>query len=143
MNNRANRRAIIAAASGAAAWLIAPRTVLGMSGQDAHFVAEAARMRQQAIASGDQPYGAVLVSAGEIVGYGASRVVVDGSADAHAERVALWDTQQRMGRRRLDGTIIYSTSRPCALCQRALAQAGVARMRFGPEASDGGPPQKG
>ena len=143
VNYRANRRTIVAAASAAAAWLIAPRITLGMSGQDAHFVAEAERMRQQAIASGDQPYGAVLVRAGEIVGYGPSRVVVDGSADAHAERVALWDAQRRTGNRQLDGTIIYSTSPPCALCQRALAQAGVARMRFGPEASDGGPPKEG
>ena len=98
-------------------------------------------MRAKAIAAGDQPYGAVLVVGGEIVGWGPSRVVVDRNPDAHAERVALWDAQTRLGRRRLDGAVIYATSIPCAVCQRALAAAGVARMIFGPEGRDGGAPR--
>ena len=139
MSNR-NRRTIIATVGGAAAWLLSPRLAKA-EGNHARFVAEAERMKQQAIASGDQPYGAIIVRAGEIIGYGPSRVVVDRNSDAHAERVALRDAQQRTGSARLDGTVIYSTSRPCPLCQRALASAGVAHMRFGAEASDAGPPQ--
>lgn len=104
-------------------------------------IAEAFRLRDQAVAAGDQAYGAVVVLDGRIVGFGPSRVVQDGNVDAHAERVALWDAQARLGRRDLAGAVIYSSSRPCALCQRALAAAGVARMIHGQERTDAGAPR--
>jgi tRNA(Arg) A34 adenosine deaminase TadA len=104
------------------------------------FVAEAARMKQQAIASGDQPFGAVVVMDDRIVGYGPSRVVTDGNPNAHAERVALWDAQRRVGSRNLSGAVIYSTSRPCLTCEKALADSNIERMFFGPEATDAGKP---
>jgi tRNA(Arg) A34 adenosine deaminase TadA len=106
------------------------------------FVAEAARMKQEAIARGDQPFGAIVVMDDTIVGYGPSRVVTDGNADAHAERVALWDAQRRLGNRNLSGAVIYSTSRPCLTCERALADSSIDRMYFGPEATDGGKPRR-
>jgi tRNA(Arg) A34 adenosine deaminase TadA len=106
------------------------------------FVAEAARMKREAVASGDQPFGAVVVMGDTIVGYGPSRVVSDRNPDAHAERVALWDAQRRLGRSDLSGAIIYSTSRPCAICERALADGNVERMFFGPEATDAGKPTR-
>lgn len=104
-------------------------------------IAEAFRLRDQAVAAGDQAYGAVVVLDGRIVGFGPSRVVQDGNLDAHAERVALWDAQARLGRRDLAGAVIYSSSRPCALCQRALAAAGVARMIHGRDRTDAGAPR--
>jgi tRNA(Arg) A34 adenosine deaminase TadA len=106
-------------------------------------VAEAMRMKEEAVARGDQPYGAVLVVAGVIAGYGPSRVNSDRNPDAHAERVALWDAQTRLGRQILDGAVVYATSRPCAACQRALATARVERMLVGPTAEDAGRPQGG
>lgn len=98
-------------------------------------------MKREAIAKGDQPFGAVVVREGEIVGYGPSRVVQDRDQNAHAERVALWDAQRRLGRKQLADCVIYSTSRPCAACQTALAEAKVARMFVGPEALDAGVPK--
>ena len=106
-------------------------------------MAEAKRMKEEAVARGDQPYGAVLVVAGVIAGYGPSRVNSDSNPDAHAERVALWDAQTRLGRQILDGAVVYATSRPCAACQRALAAARVERMLVGPAAEDAGRPQGG
>ena len=93
------------------------------------FVAEAFRMRDEAVARGE-----------EIVGYGPSRVVADRNPHAHAERVALWDAQRRLGD--VAGTTMYSTSRPCAACEQALAAAGVARMLFGRGPTDGGAPRR-
>jgi tRNA(adenine34) deaminase len=107
------------------------------------FVAEAIRAKEEAVARGDQPYGAVLVMAGALAGYGPSRVNSDSNPDAHAERVALWDAQRRLGRQALVGAIVYATSRPCAACQRALAAAGVERMLVGPTAEDAGRPHPG
>ena len=104
------------------------------------FVAEAARKKQEAIASGDQPFGAVVVMGDTIVGYGPSRVVIDRNPNAHAERVALWDAQRRLSSRDLSGAVIYSTSRPCFTCEEALAHSNIERMFFGPEATDAGKP---
>jgi tRNA(Arg) A34 adenosine deaminase TadA len=105
------------------------------------FVSEATRMKEEAVARGDQPYGAVVVVAGAIAGYGPSRVVSDNNPDAHAERVALWDAQKRLGRRFLEGAVVYATSRPCSACQRALATAGIESMLVGPAAEDAGRPR--
>jgi tRNA(Arg) A34 adenosine deaminase TadA len=112
-------------------------------GDSAFFAAEAQRMKKAAIASGDQAYGAVVVLDGCIIGYGPSRVVQDDNLDAHAERVSLWDAQHRLGRKDLIGAVIYSTSRPCMICQPALASARVARMFVGADAIDAGPPRSG
>jgi tRNA(adenine34) deaminase len=106
-----------------------------------HFIAEAARMRRLAETTGDQSYGAVVVKDGSIIGYGPSRVIADRKPDAHAERVALWDAQKRLGITDMTGAVMYSTSRPCATCQHALAAANLERMYFGPDGADAGRPQ--
>jgi tRNA(Arg) A34 adenosine deaminase TadA len=135
-----DRRDVLILLGGAA--IAVPTTAAGQGGEQ-RFVAEAFRMRAQAIASGDQPYGAVLVRDGVIVGYGPSRVVVDRNPDAHAERVAIWDAQRRLGSKDLSGALLYSTSVPCAACQREAAAAKVARMFYGSGPTDGGPPAPG
>ncbi len=96
----------------------------------------AVEMRRLAESWGDQSYGAVLVAGGAVVGEGPSRVVKDMNPDAHAERVAILDAQRRLGRESLAGSVLYSTSRPCSLCQAAAHRAGVSRMVFGPSLSD-------
>ena len=96
-------------------------------------------MGSEATASGDQPFGAVLVKAGTIIGYGPSRV--DRNPDAHTERIGLWDAQKRLRTKDMTGGVMYSTSRPCAICERALAAAKVERMYFGPDGTDGGRPR--
>jgi tRNA(Arg) A34 adenosine deaminase TadA len=97
-------------------------------------------MRKLALSWGDQDYGAVLVMDDAIVGEGPSRVVKNKDPSAHAEREAIRDAQRRLGRIDLGGALLYSTSRPCAWCTRAAADAGVARMYFGPQLTDAGKP---
>lgn len=135
------RRTFALVSAGSLLTLLAPRPAHALTERERFFVAEAARMRREAIAAGDQAYGAVMVRNGEIVGWGPSRVVTDRNPDAHAERVALWDAQRRLGTKDLTGAIIYSTSPPCSLCQAALAAANVASMRHGPAATDIGRPR--
>lgn len=90
-------------------------------------------MRRLALSWGDQPYGAVLVTAGGLVAEGPSRVVKHADPNAHAEREAIREAQRRLGTMELEGSVLYSTSRPCRLCEQAAAQAKVSRMFFGPE----------
>lgn len=98
-------------------------------------------MKQKAIDAGDQAYGAVVVRNGEIAGFGPSRVVAKKDANAHAEREAIRDAQQRLGRNDLSDCVMYSTSRPCAACEQAAAEARLARLYVGPDAIDAGAPR--
>ncbi len=108
-----------------------------------HWAEAAAQMKQRALSWGDQAYGAVLVLGDRLVGEGPSRVVQRNDPDAHAERESIRDAQRRLGRQRLEGSVLYSTSRPCAACEAAAAAAGVVRMRHGPDARDTGVPKAG
>ena len=99
-------------------------------------------MKRLAESWGDQPYGAVLVLDDKLVGQGPSRVVKNQNADAHAEREAIRDAQRKLGREKLPGAVLYSTSRPCSRCEAAAAEAGVSRMYFGPSLTDAGVPRR-
>lgn len=90
----------------------------------------------------DQSYGAVLVLDGRVIGEGPSRVVKLGDASAHAEREAIRDAQRRLGRQTLQGSVLYSTSRPCAACEAVAAEAGVSRMIHGASLTDAGQPRR-
>jgi tRNA(Arg) A34 adenosine deaminase TadA len=98
-------------------------------------------MKRMAEGWGDQPYGAVLVMDGKLVGEGPSRVVKNADINAHAEREAIRDAQRRLGRADLAGAVLYSTSRPCSLCEAAAARAKVSRMYFGRSLEDAGAPR--
>lgn len=108
---------------------------------DVRWYEAAAAMKRLALSWGDQAYGAVLVLDDHVVGEGPSRVIKHGDPNAHAEREAIRDAQRRLKRAKLDGSILYSTSRPCAACEAAAAAAGVSRMIFGDTLQDAGVPR--
>ena len=102
--------------------------------------AQARDMQRLAESWGDQSFGAVLVFKGRAIGLGPSRVVLDKDPDAHAERVAIRDAQKALVTTNLAGSVLYSTSRPCAACEAAAARAGVIRMYHGASLADAGEP---
>jgi tRNA(Arg) A34 adenosine deaminase TadA len=139
-----NRRAAIA---GAAA-LVLTRGALGVASESSpaeephpRWYEAAAAMKRLAESWGDQPYGAVLVLNGALIGEGPSRVLKNQDITAHAERKAIRDAQRRLGRSELSGSVLYSTSRPCSLCETAAAEVGVRRMYFGAALTDAGTPR--
>ena len=139
------RRTVLAHAAFALASCVLPARVKAQqssanSNPDPRWHEQAVRMRMLAESWSDQPYGAVLVLNGTLIGEGPSRVVKDRDPNAHAERVAIRDAQRKLGRQGLDGSLLYSTSRPCSLCEAAAAKAGVSRMYFGPALTDAGRP---
>ena len=127
-----SRRSLIARAFAGTAALCAIKTPAFAEPEhpDPKWHEAAVRMRQLAESWGDQSYGAVLVAEGAVVGEGPSRVVKDKDQDAHAERVAIRDAQRHL----------YSTSRPCGVCEAAAACARVSRMYFGQPLQDAGIP---
>ena len=105
------------------------------------FVSAAFAMKEHAVENGDQPYGAVVVLNGDVVGYGPSRVVTNKDPTAHAEREAIRDAQVKLNRRNLSDCVMYSTSRPCSECEKAAFEARISRMFYGADATDAGPPR--
>jgi tRNA(Arg) A34 adenosine deaminase TadA len=99
-------------------------------------------MKRLAESWGDQSYGAVLVLDGQLVGEGPSRVMKNADATAHAEREAIRDAQRRLFRSKIEGSVLYSTSRPCSVCEAAAAEAGIRRMYFGERLQDAGVPRR-
>jgi tRNA(adenine34) deaminase len=136
-----NRRAFL---TGAAACLATP--ALGDTvWTERIFIAAAFKQLNIAITAGDQPYGAVIVHGAElqrgVVGAGRSRVRELGALAGHAEVQAVRNAQERLGTTDLSGYVMYSTSRPCRACERAAAEAKIARVYFGEAPTDAGAPR--
>ena len=117
------------------------RAAMGDSATHAPFAARAMAMRDLAQASGDQPYGAVIVRGDRIVVEAPSRVVLDADPTAHAEMEAIRRAARQLGSRDLSGCVMYSSSRPCPMCEAAAYWAGVERMYHGAAATDAGAPR--
>jgi len=80
----------------------------------------------------DVPVGAVLVDVdGNVLGRGRNRREQRGDPLAHAEIEALREAATHSGLWRLDGTTLYVTLEPCAMCAGALVNARVAVVVFG------------
>jgi tRNA(Arg) A34 adenosine deaminase TadA len=105
------------------------------------FMERAFELRRRAIERGDQPYGAVVVKGGHVVGEGVSAVVTDNDPTAHAEMQAIRAAARRLGTSDLTGCELYGTSRACPMCEAAAYWARIARMYYGVPVSDAGAPK--
>lgn len=78
------------------------------------------------------PVGAVLVSpAGEVLGEGWNRNILDHDPSAHAEIMAMRAAGRALGNHRLVDCTLYVTLEPCAMCAMAMVHARIARLVFG------------
>ncbi|ART64559.1 tRNA adenosine(34) deaminase TadA [Kushneria marisflavi] len=85
-----------------------------------------------AMAAGEVPVGAVVVSAeGEIIGEGFNAPVGQHDPTAHAEVQALRDAGKRTGNYRLTGCTLYVSVEPCLMCTGAIIHARIARVVYG------------
>lgn len=105
------------------------------------FMARAYEMRRRAIASGDQAFGAVVVKHGRVVGEGVSAVLTTPDPTAHGEMQAIRDAARRLGSAKLAGCELYTTFRPCPMCETAAYWAGIERIFYGEAVTDGGAPR--
>jgi tRNA(adenine34) deaminase len=87
-----------------------------------------------AIAHGDVPVGAVVMSAGpelEVLARRHNERELTGDPTAHAEILALRDAAKRFGSWHLEGCTLVVTLEPCPMCAGALVAARVDRIVFG------------
>ena len=148
---RLERRAVLTGSAFLIAGLGSGTAVMGQSDEapiqqpaspgDEAFMTRAFEMRQAAMDKGDQAYGAVIVRDGVIVAQSWSRVILDQDPTAHAEMAAIRDAARRLGTRRLGGTVMFSSSRACPMCEAAAFWAGIGQMIHGSGLTRAGAPQ--
>ena len=97
----------------------------------AQWMEEALALAEEAGAEGEIPVGAVVVDReGRVIGRGRNRRE-SGDPLGHAEIYAIGEAARAMGDWRLEGTTMFVTLEPCAMCAGALVNARVERLVFG------------
>jgi tRNA(adenine34) deaminase len=97
---------------------------------DIAFMKEALSLAVKAGIAGEVPVGAVVVSAGRIIGRGYNRRETSKSALCHAEIEAISEACQKIGSWRLCGCDIYITLEPCPMCAGAIINARIDRVIY-------------
>lgn len=87
---------------------------------------------------GTEPFGAVVVRDGEVVGEGINRSVLNHDPTSHGETEAIRDACRRLGTVDLRGTALYSSCEPCPLCVAAMMIAGVSALYYAADMSQAG-----
>jgi tRNA(adenine34) deaminase len=104
---------------------------MSWSETDEKFMRAAIGEAKVAASVNEVPVGAVLVKNGEIIGAGLNRSIQDSDPTAHAEIVAIRAAALAEQNYRLNGTTLYVTLEPCAMCIGAMIQARISRLVFG------------
>jgi tRNA(adenine34) deaminase len=103
-----------------------------MSELDEKWMWRAIGLAREAEKVGEVPVGAVIIDAeGKILAAASNRTIKNVDPTAHAEILALRIAATRLGNYRLEGTTVYTTIEPCAMCAGALVNARVARVVYG------------
>ncbi len=136
----------LAAVAGGAALLPAGRAAAKEIAQPRNpgpeaFMQRAQKMKNLALAAGDQGYGAVVVKDGRIVAQAPSRVVTNADPTAHAEIEAIRAAARALGTRDLSGCTLYGTSPACQMCETAAHWANIEGMVYGPALTEAGRPR--
>lgn len=102
-----------------------------------HFLRRALVLAGRAVQDGiGQPFGAVVVRDGHILGEGCNLVPSTCDPSAHAEIVAIRAACQALGRTTLEGATIYASCEPCAMCLAAIHLARIERLVFASSAEE-------
>ncbi|MDF2235139.1 nucleoside deaminase [Albimonas sp. CAU 1670] len=77
---------------------------------------------------GTEPFGALVIRDGEVVGRGLNHSLAHLDPTSHGETEAIRDACRRLGTLDLSECEIYSSCEPCPLCLAAIEIAGIRRM---------------
>lgn len=106
---------------------------------DDTFMRRAIALSQQALEHpGLEPFGAVVVRDGKILGEGVNRSLLHHDPTSHGETEAIRDACRRLGTVDLRGCTLYSSCEPCALCVAAMAIAGITRLYYAADMAQAG-----
>ncbi len=98
---------------------------------DEYFMTQSLDLAKRARIAAEVPVGAIVVSAGQVIGRGYNQPISGRDPTAHAEIMALRDAAQHTGNYRLGDCELYVTLEPCIMCAGAIMHARIARLVYG------------
>jgi guanine deaminase len=101
-----------------------------MSELDERFLRRVIELALDNVAAGDQPFGALVVVDGSVVGEGVNRVLCEGDPTDHAEVAAIRAACRTLGVLELTDATLYSSAQPCPMCQGAARLVGIRRTLY-------------
>jgi tRNA(Arg) A34 adenosine deaminase TadA len=95
------------------------------------FMQRAIEISTQALDTpGTEPFAAIVVKNGQIVGEGINCSLMKLDPTSHGETEAIRDACRTLGTVDLRGCELYTSCEPCALCVAAMQIAGIAQLYF-------------
>lgn len=98
---------------------------------DELFMKKAIELSRQAVARGNEPFGAVLAKDGEIVFTNENQIYTENDPTFHAEMGLLRRFMEETGITDLREYTMYSSCEPCFMCSGAMVWARLGRLVFG------------
>lgn len=98
--------------------------------RDEYFTAMALELARQAAAQGDEPFGAIMVRDGQVVGRAYNSVKSEQGITRHAELNLIDQALRQWGFRYLQDCTIYASSEPCAMCSGAMLLMKLGAMVY-------------
>lgn len=106
---------------------------------DDEFMDRALALSAQALTKpGTEPFGAVVVRNGVVVGEGINRSVANWDPTSHGETEAIRDACRRLETVDLSGCELYTSCEPCALCVAAMKICGIGKLYYGASLAQSG-----
>lgn len=98
---------------------------------DPELMARAIALSQEALTHpGTEPFGAVVVKDGRVVGEGWNHSLANFDPTSHGEVEALRDACAKLKTVDLTGCELYTSCEPCALCVAAMQITGIAKLYY-------------
>jgi tRNA(Arg) A34 adenosine deaminase TadA len=98
---------------------------------DRVFMARAFELARQGVASGNGPFGAVLVKDGRVIAEYHNQVRTTTNVTQHAETGLIATFSPRMDRATFAASTLYASSEPCTMCCGSIRFAGIGRVVYG------------
>jgi tRNA(adenine34) deaminase len=98
---------------------------------DEHYMKQALQQAHLALAEGEIPIGAVIVSNGHIIAKAHNLTERLHDVTAHSEILAITAASEYLGGKYLTDCTLYVTIEPCIMCAGALGWSQISRVVYG------------
>ena len=103
------------------------------------FMRRAIELSRRALSEpGTEPFGAVVVKDGQIVGEGLNHALAHFDPTSHGEVEAIRDACRTLSCVDLSGSVLYSSCEPCAMCVATMVIAGIGKLFYAASMSQAG-----
>jgi tRNA(Arg) A34 adenosine deaminase TadA len=103
------------------------------------FLCQAIELAHANVEAGGRPFGAVVVSNGEVLSTAVNETHLSRDVTDHAELLAIRAAASAHGPEALKGSAVYASGHPCPMCMAAMRLAGIGTVAYAYSNEDGAP----